>query len=129
MYIAKSATEIHMIGEISFAFPVKSFNTTQEIIANIIPVAMEYAKGIITIARKPPIASATSPSKSILVTAESISQLQDRWLTENLRYQRIYNTDNLNLKNYDYVISSKDLTPEEIADKIYERYLDFIKNN
>ena len=74
MYIAKSATEIHMIGEISFDFPVKSFNTTQEIIANIIPVAMEYAKGIITIARKPPIASATSPSKSILVTAESISK-------------------------------------------------------
>ena len=55
-------------------------------------------------------------------------QLQDRWLTENLRYQRIYNTDNLNLKNYDYVISSKDLTPEEIVDKIYEKYLDFIKN-
>ena len=55
-------------------------------------------------------------------------QLQDRWLTENLRYQKIYNTDNLNLKNYDYVISSKNLTPEEIADKIYEKYLNFIKN-
>ena len=55
-------------------------------------------------------------------------QLQDRWLTENLRYQRIYNTDNLNLKNYDFVISSKNLTPEEIADKIYEEYLNFIKN-
>ena len=62
------------MGEMSFALPVKSFNTTHAIIANIIPVAIEYAKGIITTAKKPPIASATSPSKSICVTAESMSK-------------------------------------------------------
>ena len=32
---------------------------------------------------------------------QAMQQLQERWQTENLRYQQIYNTNNLNLNNYD----------------------------
>ena len=57
---------------------------------------------------------------------EATKELKDRWQTENERYTRIYTINNLNLKNYDLVISSTNLTPEEIADEIYENYKKFM---
>ena len=56
----------------------------------------------------------------------AIEKLQDRWQEENKRYAELYNTNNLNLKNYDFVISSKNKTPEEVADIIYKNYLKHI---
>ena len=53
--------------------------------------------------------------------------LKDRWQVENNRYLELYNTNNLNLNNYNYIISSNTLTPEEIADKIYHEYKKFIQ--
>lgn len=58
----------------------------------------------------------------------AIKSLQDRWKTENDRYTELYSTNNLNLNNYDMVINSNNLTPEEIVDKIYENYKNFLKN-
>lgn len=52
--------------------------------------------------------------------------LEDRWLVENERYTRIYNTNNLNLSNYDLVLSSNNLSPNKIADKIFEGYKKFM---
>ena len=61
-------------------------------------------------------------------TPEEASKiLKERWETENNRYTKIYNTNNLNLNNYDYVISSNNLTPEELADKIYNKYQEFMQ--
>ena len=39
----------------------------------------------------------------------------------------MFGIDNLNLKNYDFVISSKDKTPDEIADEIYTKYKEHFK--
>ena len=57
----------------------------------------------------------------------AIKILKDRWQTENDRYTKLYNANNLNLKNYNLVISSKNKTPEEIADRIYKEYLKYIQ--
>lgn len=59
---------------------------------------------------------------------EAIKKLQDRWNTENTRYQGLYQVNNLNLENYDFVINSKNKTPEEIVEEIYKNYQIFIKN-
>ena len=59
---------------------------------------------------------------------DAIKVLKVRWKDENDRYQELYNTNNLNLKNYDMVISSDNLTPEEIVNKIHEKYQRFLRN-
>ena len=47
---ANNAKITHITGEISFALPSNTLRITQVRIANIMPVAMEYASGIISIA-------------------------------------------------------------------------------
>ena len=64
--------------------------------------------------------TATSPK-------QASEKLQERWQEENNRYSKIYNTNNLNPNNYNYVISSDNLTPEEITEKIYNKYQEFMK--
>lgn len=54
--------------------------------------------------------------------------LTNRWNTENERYSELYNTNNTNIKNYDFVIDSTNLTPEQMADMIFEEYQKFAKN-
>lgn len=56
-------------------------------------------------------------------------KLQDRWQKENARYFELYKTNNLNLNNYNLVVSSKDKTPEEIADIIYKNYQNYMQKN
>ena len=58
---------------------------------------------------------------------EAIKKLNTRWEVENTRYQELYQIDNLNLNNYDFVISSKDLTPSQVVDAVYNKYLEFLK--
>lgn len=72
--------------------------------------------------------NANRDSESVQTLDEAISSLKQRWNVENSRYQELYNIDNLNLKNYDLIINSKDLTPEQVVEKIYENYKNFIKN-
>lgn len=60
---------------------------------------------------------------------EAIESLQTRWKVENERYQELYQINNLNPENYDYIINSKNLKPEEVVEKIYENYKKFMKNN
>ena len=54
--------------------------------------------------------------------------LTNRWKTENDRYLEIYNIDNTHIENYDLMINSTNLTPEQIADIIYKNYKKFVKN-
>ena len=53
----------------------------------------------------------------------AIKKLKHRWNMENVRYQELYGIDNLHMENYDLVINTKNLTPEEVAQKIYDEYL------
>lgn len=59
----------------------------------------------------------------------AIEKLKDRWQEENSRYMLLYKTNNLNTSNYNFVISSSDKTPEEIADAIYNEYKKFMLSN
>lgn len=59
---------------------------------------------------------------------EAILSLQKRWQVENDRYEELYKTNNLNPSNYNFIINSKGLTPEEIVIKIYEAYKNFINS-
>lgn len=57
----------------------------------------------------------------------AIQVLKDRWKTENERFYRLYKANNLNLDKYNLIISSNNLPPEEIADLIYKKYLEFMQ--
>ena len=52
----------------------------------------------------------------------AVKKLKDRWQEENSRYLELYQTNNKTRKNYNLVVSSKNKTPEEIADIIYKNY-------
>lgn len=54
-------------------------------------------------------------------------QLVDRWNSENSRYQMLYKIDNLNMCSYDYIISSKDKSVDEVASEIMNAYLKFMQ--
>ena len=56
-----------------FIFPVKDLIITQARIPNIIPLAMEYVRGIIKTARYALNTSAISPSNLIFAALENIS--------------------------------------------------------
>ncbi len=59
---------------------------------------------------------------------EAIKDLEKRFSIENERYQKLYGFDNCNHANYDLVIDTTHLTPEEVADKLFEGYQEFLKN-
>ena len=71
-YAANRINAIHMIGLISFIFPLKILRRTQESIPHIIPFAIDDVKGIIMIARNAAIVSAVSFSNSTFFMAVSM---------------------------------------------------------
>jgi len=72
--------------------------------------------------------SANRESEKVDTKEDAVIKLKQRWQAENDRYTLLYNTNNLNTNNYDFVISSKNKTPEQVADEIYENYLKFMQN-
>ena len=46
----------------------------------------------------------------------------ERFNAENVRYKKFYGVDNTDMSNYDLVLSSKDKTPEALADIVYNAY-------
>ena len=58
---------------------------------------------------------------------EAKAALVKRWNTENERYQKLYQHDNTNLKNYDLVISTDCKPVDEIVLEIYKIYQKFLK--
>ena len=63
----------HITGLISLTFPSNTLTITQVITENMIPVAIDYASGIITIAIYAPSVSARSSSKLILAAELTMS--------------------------------------------------------
>lgn len=59
--------------------------------------------------------------------SDAIKKLETRWQVENDRYWELYQTNNLNLSNYDLIIDSSNLTPTEIMKKIHLEYIKFIQ--
>lgn len=66
------------------------------------------------------------PAKSII---HAKKLLQDRWNSENKRYQELYKIDNNNLNNYNLVINTANKSIDEIVEEINNNYTKFLKNN
>ena len=69
--------------------------------------------------------NAKRSSEQMNSVEDAITSLKDRWNVENSRYMELYGVNNLNLDNYDFVIDSSNLTPEQVMDEIYSAYLKF----
>ena len=50
------------------------------------------------------------------------NKLEKRFKLENERYLKIYNVDKSDMNNYDLVIDTTNMTPNEVADKIIYEY-------
>ena len=48
--------------------------------------------------------------------------MQKRYKLENERYFNLYGVRKEDESNYDYVLDTTELTPEQVADKIEEEY-------
>lgn len=59
---------------------------------------------------------------------EAKKSLLNRRKLENERYSAEYNVNMLDMTNYDFVIDSTNITPEEVAEKILSEYTKFMNN-
>lgn len=71
--------------------------------------------------------SANRETENVKSLEQAIKDLQVRWNVENNRYMELYNINNLDLNNYDFVIDSSNLEPNQVVKKIYTAYKNFIK--
>ena len=53
----------------------------------------------------------------------------NRTKLENKRYKKIYGVDMFDLSNYDFVVDSKNLSQQEVADAIWKAYKKFEKKH
>ena len=72
--------------------------------------------------------SGRTTEKTEITDEEARKNLDERWTLENERYTKLYGFSNEDLTNFDYVVDTTNLTIEEAAEKIYAKYLEFIKN-
>ena len=72
--------------------------------------------------------NATRDIESAKTQNEAMELLCDRWTLENDRYLDLYGVTNLDPSQYDLVVCSDDMSPEEVSNEIYSKYLDFTKN-
>lgn len=56
---------------------------------------------------------------------EQKADMQKRYKLENERYFKIYGVRKEDMSNYDLVVDTTELTPEEVADIIMEKYLEW----
>lgn len=68
-----------------------------------------------------------TPEESYNSLEDAICRLSERQKSESLRYKSIYNVDIDDFKNYDLIMNTSQLSPEEVGDTIYEAYCHFCK--
>lgn len=54
---------------------------------------------------------------------EAKEAIKHRENSEHERYLKLYNVDICDMKNYDYIIDTTNMTQEEVVNKIYEKYV------
>ena len=64
-------------------------------------------------------------TENLATIEEQKKDMIERSRIENERYWEIYHVRKDNMKNYDLVIDTSKITPEEVADKIIEKYLNW----
>ena len=67
-------------------------------------------------------------TENLATIEEQKKDMIERSRIENERYWEIYHVRKDNMKNYDLVIDTSKITPEEGADKIIEKYLNWKQN-
>ena len=67
-------------------------------------------------------------TENLATIEEQKKDMIERSRIENERYWEIYHVRKYNMKNYDLVIDTSKITPEEVADKIIEKYLNWKQN-
>ena len=68
-----------------------------------------------------------TPEESYDSLEDAIGQLSERQKSESLRYKSIYNVVIDDPNNYDLIVDTSQLSPEQISDMIYEAYCLFCK--
>lgn len=61
-------------------------------------------------------------TESFNTIAEQKQDMIKRQHSENTRYKNLYNVDNLDMNNYDLIIDTTYITPDEVADFIIDGY-------
>ena len=56
---------------------------------------------------------------------EAITKINERRQAEKIRYSQCYGVDILDMSNYDCVIDTTHLTPEQVADEMIKKYLQY----
>lgn len=59
---------------------------------------------------------------------EAEKEIWERFKLENERYYKLYNVRKDDMNNYDLVIDTTSLTPNEVTEIIYTKYKDWLKN-
>ena len=59
---------------------------------------------------------------------EQKADLEKRFRLENERYWKLYKIHKEDMSNYDLVLDTTNLTPEQTAEKIKEAYIEWLKN-
>ena len=72
--------------------------------------------------------SGRTTEKTEITDEEARKNLDERWSLENQRYTKLYGFSNDDTSNFDCVVDTTNMTIEEAAEKIYESYLEFLKN-
>ena len=67
-------------------------------------------------------------TENLATIEEQKKDMIERSRIEKERYWEIYHVRKDNMKNYDLVIDTSKITPEEVADKIIEKYLNWKQN-
>lgn len=60
---------------------------------------------------------------------EAKKSLLNRFNLENERYKKLYNIDNSDQRNFDFVIDSSSKNPEVLAEEIWKKYQNFCKKH
>lgn len=67
--------------------------------------------------------------RSVAEKGETPEQARDgllrRWQSENYRYKTLYGVCNSEPEHFDFVVSSRDKTVAEVAEEIYQKYLEY----
>lgn len=71
------------------------------------------------------IMSAQRTSECYASVDEAITKINERRQAEQIRYSQCYNVDILNMDNYDCVIDTTNLTPDQVAEEMIKKYLEY----
>jgi len=65
------------------------------------------------------LANRSGEDKSMATLAEVLTSIKKRKISDKKRYHKFFNIDAYDSKNYDHVIDTTNLTPQEVFDQVY----------